>query len=124
MPVDYKTNPSVFDKEVTILAQYQITDSFGNSRSVWHPFAKARVSLEPLTGREYWQASMSQSEGTIRVIMRYREGINDQMRFVYESNDGPVTLEVKSPPINILERNEYLEIMCREFSDQMTRGAS
>lgn len=123
MPVDYKTNPAVFDKEVTILAQVQVQDSYGSSRSVWHPFAKARVSLEPLTGREYWRASMSQSEGTIRLVMRYRKGITDQMRFQYDSDDGPIVLEVKSPPINVLERNEYLEIMCREFSDQKASNA-
>lgn len=118
MAVDYKTNPAVFDKIVTIYEQRMIRDSYNNARSVWHPFAVVRASLEPLTGREYWTASMSQAEGTIRVVMRYRKGITDQMRFKYVSDDGPVVLEVKSPPINVLEQNQYLEIMCRELADQ------
>lgn len=118
MAVDYRTNPAVFDKVVTILAQRQVRDEFNNSRSVWHPWAVVRASLEPLTGREYWQASQSQQVGSIRLVMRYRKGINDQMRFKYESNDGPIILEVKSPPINVLMQNQFLEIMCRELSDQ------
>lgn len=118
MSVDYRTNPAVFDKIVTILEQRMIRDSYNNARSVWHPFAVVRASLEPLTGREYWTASMSQAEGTIRVVMRYRKGITDQMRFKYESDDGVTILEVKSPPINVLEQNQFLEIMCRELMDQ------
>lgn len=118
MAVDYRTNPAVFDKIVTILEQRMIRDSYNNARSVWHPFAVVRASLEPLTGREYWTASMSQAEGTIRLVMRYRKGITDQMRFKYESDDGVTILEVKSPPINVLEQNLYLEIMCRELADQ------
>lgn len=118
MAVDYRTNPAVFDKIVTILRQEQIYDSYNSARSVWHPFAVVRASLEPLTGREFWIASQSQAEGTVRVVMRYRKGITDQMRFRYDSDDGEVTLEVKSPPINILEQNMYLEIMCRELMDQ------
>lgn len=118
MSVDYKSNPAVFDKFVTILQQHMIRDAFNNARAVWHPFAIVRASLEPLTGREYWTASMSQAEGTIRVVMRYRKGITDQMRFKYESENGTKILEVKSPPINVLEQNQYLEIMCRELADQ------
>lgn len=118
MSVDYRTNPAVLDKTVTILEQRLIQDEFNQTRAVWHPFATVKASLEPLTGREYWQSSQSQQVGSVRVVMRYRKGINDQMRFVYQSNDGPITLEVKSPPINVLQQNLFLEIMCRELSDQ------
>lgn len=118
MAVDYASNPAVFDKRVTILRQVQIRDSYNNSRSAWHPFAVVMASLEPLTGREYWVASQSQAEGTIKLVMRYRKGINDQMRFRFETEDGVKTLEVKSPPINVLEQNQYLIIMCRELIEQ------
>lgn len=118
MAVDYQSNPYVFDRIVTVLQQWQIRDSYNNAKSVWHPFAIIRASLEPLTGREYWVASQSQAEGTIKLTMRYRRGITDQMRFQYETQDGLKTLEVKSPPINILEQNKYLVIMCRELIEQ------
>lgn len=121
MAVDYATNPAVFDKEVTILKEVIVHDDFHSPRSRWHPFAKVRVALEPLTGREYWVASQSQSEGSIRITMRYRKGITDRVRFLYESEDGSVVFEVKSPPINIREQNQYLEIMCRELSDHDSR---
>lgn len=121
MAVDYSTNPAVLDKEVTILKEHIVYDEFHNPKSVWHPFARVRVALEPLTGREYWVASQSQSEGSVRISMRYRKGIDDRVRFVYDSEDGRVVFEVKSPPINIREQNRYLEIMCRELSEHDPR---
>lgn len=37
------------------------------------------------------------------------------MRFKYNSLDGIKIYEIKSPPINILMQNQYLEVMCREL---------
>lgn len=116
MPVDYSTNPAVFNKQLTILKEHIVKDAYGAPQSVWHPFAQVMAAIEPLSGREYWQASQSQAEATVRIIIRYRSGITDRMRLRYESLDGPVTYEMRSPPINYLEGNRYLQLMCREFS--------
>lgn len=117
MAVDYSTNPAVFDKQVTLFREYTVFDEMNNPRSEWHPFAVVMVAIEALTGREYWLASQSQGEGSVRVTMRYRKGITDRIRIKYESEDGPVMLEPKSPPVNIREQNKYYEIMCRELSN-------
>ena len=105
MAVDYSTNPAVFDKTLVILKEHIIQDTYGAPQSIWHPFARVMASIEPISGREYWQASQSQSEATVRVIIRYRSGITDRMRLLYNRPDGPVLYELKSPPINYLESN-------------------
>lgn len=116
MAVDYASNPAVFDKRVTLLKEYIVYDEMNNPQSKWHPFAVVMVAIEALTGREYWQAAQSQSEGSARITMRYRKGINDRIRILYESEDGNTVFEPKSPPVNIKEHNQYYEIMCRELS--------
>lgn len=116
MAVDYSTNPAVFNKQVTLLKEYIIPDKYGTPQSVWHPFAVVMVSIEPLSGREYWQASQSQSEATVKIMLRYRHGIDDRTRLSYERSGKKVTYEIKSPPIDILEEHKYLQLMCKELS--------
>ena len=116
MPVDYSTNPAVFNKQLVLLKEHIVPDAYGTPQSVWHPFAQVMASIESISGREYWHASQAQAEATVRIIIRYRSGINDRMRLRYESPEGPVTYEMRSPPINYLESNRYLQLMCRELS--------
>ena len=116
MPVDYSTNPAVFNKQLVLLKEHIVPDTYGTPQSVWHPLAQVMASIQPISGREYWQASKAQAEATVRIIIRYRSGINDRMRLRYESPEGPVTYEMRSPPINYLESNRYLQLMCRELS--------
>ena len=114
MSVDYATNPSTFDKRLTIFAEKVVFDEYNNPKSLWHPFAVVMAAIEPMVGREYWQAAQSQSEGSFRITMRFRKGITDRIRFKYEGDEGVRWFEAKSPPINIREHNQYLEIMCKE----------
>ena len=116
MPVDYETNPAVFNKQLVVLKEHILRDEYGAPRSFWHPFAVVMASIEPLSGREYWQASQSQSEATVRITIRYRAGIDDRIRLRYEGPEGPVVYEMRSPPINLLEKNRYLQLMCRTLS--------
>lgn len=116
MTVDYATNPAVFNKQVVILTEKIVFDEYQTPRSFWHPLAKVMASIEPLSGREYWQASQAQAEATVRVIIRYRDGITDRTRLRYEGVDGVTIYELRSPPINYLESNRFLLLMCRELS--------
>lgn len=116
MGVGYATNPAVFDKEVTILKEFVIQDESNTPVSHWHPMARVRASIEPLSGRDYWLAAQSQSEASVSIIIRYIKGITDRMHIKYASEDGEVIYEMKSPPINYKEQNLYLELMCRELS--------
>ena len=116
MPTDFLNNPAVFDKRVTLIQEVIIRDEFNTPQSKWHPMAKVWASIEPISGREYWSASQSNSEASVRIVIRFRQGISSRMRVKYESEDGTIVYETSSPPINYREQNEYLELMCKEKS--------
>lgn len=117
MAVDYDFNPALLNKKVILLEEIVKEDSFGTPKSYWHPVAKVKASIEPMSGREYWLASQAQGEATVRIMIRYRKGVTSRMRVRYKSHDKSITYELKSPPINKFEGNKYLELMCRELAE-------
>lgn len=116
MATDFLYNSAVFDKRVTLIKEVIVRDDLNTPQSKWHPVAKVWASIEPISGREYWSAAQSNSESSVRIVIRYRQGITSRMRVKYESEDGTVVYETSSPPINYREQNEYLELMCKEKS--------
>ena len=71
----------------------------------------AAAGVEPLRGREYMEAKQGQADVSHRVIVRYRASVVPTMRLYLEDGRG---FEVESV-INRLERDEQLELMCREL---------
>ena len=116
MATDFLYNSAVFDKRVTLIKEVIVRDDLNTPQSKWHPVAKVWASIEPISGREYWSAAQSQSEASVRIVIRYRDGVTSRTRVRYESEDGIVNFELKSPPINYREQNQFLELMCREKS--------
>lgn len=114
MATDFINNPGALDKLVTLIKEVTVLDAFNTPQSKWHPYAKVWASIEPISGREYWSAAQSQSESSVRIVIRYRDGVTTRTRVRYESDDGVVDFELKSPPINYREQNQFLELMCRE----------
>lgn len=114
--LDYTSNPAVLNKRATLLKEVRSRDVTGSPTSLYHPVADIYVGIEYMSGREYWIASQSQGEGTIRLSMRFRSDVSDRSRFIVHSDhEGDIVLEVKSPPIN--KGDAYLEVMCRRFSE-------
>lgn len=114
--IEYVYNPGALNKRATLLKEVRTRDETGSPVSTYHPVADVYVEMEYVTGKEYWIASQSQGEGTIRLAMRFRPDVSDRSRFIVHSgHEGDIVLEVKSPPIN--KGDIYLEIMCRRLSD-------
>jgi len=67
------------------------------------------ASLEPLKGREYYQAAAVTSENTIPVTIRYRSGITAAMRVLF----GVRILNIRHV-LNVEERNIKLILLCEE----------
>jgi SPP1 family predicted phage head-tail adaptor len=67
------------------------------------------ASLEPLKGREYFQAAAVSEENTIPITIRYRAGITAAMRVLY----GTRILNIRSV-VDIEERHIKLILMCEE----------
>lgn len=115
MAYDYETNPGALNKRILLLREHVRIDDYGSPVSYWHPFKYVYASIEPLTGREYWQAQQAHDEATIKIIMRYSSDINGRLRVQYTTNTNTVEYEMKSPIINVQTNDSYLVLMCREF---------
>lgn len=114
MATDFIENPGVLDKRVTILREHIVYDEFNSPQSRWHPVAKVWSSIEPISGREYWNAAQSQGEASVRIVIRFRPDVSSRMRVKYEGENGVKVFELSSPPINYREQNQFLELMCKE----------
>jgi SPP1 family predicted phage head-tail adaptor len=78
-------------------------------------FVEVWASVEPISGREWYDAARTNSEVTHRVRMRYYPGITASMRVLFRSR----VFDIRSV-LNIDERNRELHLMCREMTDATT----
>lgn len=67
------------------------------------------ASLEPLKGREYYQAAAVAAENTIPVTIRYRPGVTAAMRVLF----GVRILNIRHV-LNVEEGNTKLILLCEE----------
>ncbi len=73
--------------------------------------AEMFAAIEPLSGRELFQAQAVNPELSHRVKIRYHAGIVSSMRIRYGSR----IFEIVSPPIDTGERHRELVLMCKEM---------
>ncbi|WP_201319144.1 phage head closure protein [Paenibacillus sp. EPM92] len=98
--------------KVTINQLQSVDDGAGGSVDTWMPVATVFAAVNPLSGRELFQAQQLQSEITHKVRMRYRAGITPDMRVHFGSR-----IFLISAVINWQERNRELALMCVEVQN-------
>ena len=96
---------------LTLKTKNVARDTFGEEDVTWTTSATVWGSVEPLRGREYMEARQGQADVSHRIVIRYRAAVVPTMRVYLE--DGRA-FEVESA-INRLERDEQIELMCREL---------
>lgn len=74
--------------------------------SAWDTYA----AIEPLRGAERSAVQQVQSDATYKITMPYRAGLTSKHRIRY----GTRVFDIRSPAINVNERNRYVEVECRE----------
>lgn len=97
-------------QRVSIQSASVAKNSYGESIQTWTETAEVWAAVEPLEGREYFQAQQVQAETSIRVRVRYLSGVVPTMRIIY----GARTLEVLAV-IDRDEQHKELHLMCREL---------
>lgn len=97
------------DKLVTLQRRGTTQDSAGQVVETWTEIQKAWASIDPIVGREYFNASGERAEVTHRVKIHYGPTVAPRDRVLYGSR----VFDIKSG-INIEERNRDLELMCTE----------
>ena len=90
----------------------EIQDSDGSVIETWSAFADVQASIEPISGREYFAAQITQADVTHRISLRFIAGIITKMRVKHGSR----IFDILSV-INVNERNRELQLMCRESID-------
>jgi SPP1 family predicted phage head-tail adaptor len=95
---------------VTIEARHDAKDTFGGLSPQWRPVAtNVPASIEPLKGKELFNAQQVQSEVLLRIRIRYRPGIVPAMRVKYRGRVYGILYVID---INL--KNEELHLMCNQ----------
>lgn len=82
-----------------------------HSEDDWFAVFDARVSINPVAGKEVFTAEFMTSEISHRILMRYTaQPIDTNMRIRF----GARTFLLVSPPINYQEANVEIQLLCKE----------
>jgi SPP1 family predicted phage head-tail adaptor len=82
----------------------------GGATKGWELVFNEWAAIEPLRGREYFQAAAAQSEVDTMITMRYRSGVKTRMRVNYAGRHFDIQA-VK----DIQLRGRELQIMAKEY---------
>jgi SPP1 family predicted phage head-tail adaptor len=86
-------------------------DGAGGATEAWSNFVTGIYAhVEPLSGRELFQAQQVNDELTHKITARYYPGITSKMRVKY----GARTFLIESI-VDAEERHRSLELMCKEL---------
>ena len=69
----------------------KVTMSGGIAKETWVPAFTCWAAVEPLRGREYYQAAAVNRETEVRFTIRYRKDVNDTMRLRFQDVDFAIT---------------------------------
>jgi SPP1 family predicted phage head-tail adaptor len=94
---------------VTIQIPGNARNSYGEITESYTTFATVWASVQPLSGREYFNSQQEHSEVSTRIRIRYLYGVVPKMRVIM----GSKTYLIKDV-INKDEGNVELQLMCKE----------
>ena len=97
---------------VTIQQPVVAVNGYGERITTWSTVAVVWGAVEPLRGREFFDAEQTQAEISHRVVLRYRSGIDSTMRLLHLGR----VLHIGTV-IDVDERHRELQLMCREMPD-------
>ena len=98
-------------RQRVILQSFVATrDAYGEPIETWSTVVTLWGAVEPLTGREFYQAQQVNAEITHKVRIRYRTLTNSRMRFLLGTRIFEILYIV-----NENERNRELIMLCKEI---------
>lgn len=86
-----------------------LKDPIGQDLEVWQDIASVWAIIEPLSGKEYFNAQQINSEVTSKITIRYLKDL-DSHAVIHWNNRVFKILSI----INLEERNIYLQLLCSE----------
>lgn len=97
-------------QRVTLQQVTAVPNQYGEMVETWTDVVELYAAVEPLRGREFFDAEQVQAEISHRVRIRYYPGVAPTMRFVF----GTRHLAINTV-INVDERRREIHCMCREM---------
>lgn len=94
---------------VEIQSRTLSADSFGGQVASWTTVATVAAKVEPLSGREAWQAQQVRPDLTHKVTIRYYAGLGPEFRFLLGSRRFAI-----ESVIDTESRRRQHECMCKE----------
>lgn len=91
--------------------QRTVTVVHGISKERWETAFTCWCAVEPLTGREFWEAAAVNRENEVRFTIRYRRDVSPEMRIRLAG----VVYDITSV-LDKNNRHEALEIMARSVT--------
>lgn len=98
------------NKRITIQKNQPVRNSVGEEEEKWIDVIKVWASIEPLSGKELFQAQQVYAEVSTRIKIWYQPSITPDMRILW----GTRVFEVLSA-INFKEQNKELHFTCKEL---------
>lgn len=74
-------------ESITIKQRVSTQDGYGAVADTWSTVCTTRASFSPLAGREYFFARQMNSPAEAKFTIRYRAGINEDMRIAHRGSD-------------------------------------
>lgn len=97
------------NRRITIRSKTVTKDTEGITQNVWSTVATVWAWVEPLRGKEYFEAAATNAENTVRFHIRYMSGLTSKMQVLYESR----LFNINSV-IDIDERHREMQLICTE----------
>ena len=110
----YNVDPGELNKRISVYVFNKTQDDTGAYVDVfpsqgWTKLLERWARIEPLSGKAFYEAAQGQMEITHKITVRY----TDRIAYDHVISNGNRRFDVQSL-INIGDRNEWLEIMCKE----------
>jgi SPP1 family predicted phage head-tail adaptor len=96
---------------ITIEQKTKVSDGAGGYTESWVPFVTVSSSIDPVSGKEYYEAQQTQSSVSHKIRIRYKSGVLPSMRINFKGR----IFAIESV-INWEERNRDMMLMCSEVA--------
>ena len=96
------------DQRITLQARTASVDALGQGVETWTDVCTVWAKAQPLRGREFFAAGATQSETSVRFVIRHRAGLTGAMRVMWRG----VSYALVAEPIDVDGGRHTLELMC------------
>lgn len=107
--------PGNFGQRITLQRRIEVRNSIGEAVITYQDAINAWAAVEPLSGRELFNAQQTQSEVTTRVRMHWQRGITERMRIVHVTSwQDPRTTDTYDvlSVIDLRSEHRELQLLC------------